>query len=327
MKLTLALLAAIAVFGCVTMDTQPPPPPPEASLAGPEGSTPPPPPPGARAAAPAPAPAASATASLDEIAAEVNGRVITKGDLFNRLLQSGGKRVLDEMIFEILVREKADELKMIVTQADVDAKIDEQRQRFPTEDAMEQYMEQAGMTMADLRTRIETDLLAQEIAKIDLEVTDEEIAEYFEKYGSRLGQPEQFHIGLIQVETAEEAEELDKALDAGADFAETAKEHSKHISATDGGDLGMLPLPSGRVPREVEQEVRQMAVGQISDPITTGRGAFIAKLIDKQDAQDATLENSRDNIRQILVERKVSARAWRMKSSMRDEADVKVYLQ
>ena len=66
----------------------------------------------------------------------------------------------------------------------------------------------------------------------------------------------------------------------GANFAELAKEYSLDASSLDsGGDLGWFER--GQMVKEFELAVFALEVGEISEPIRTGFGYHIIKLLDR----------------------------------------------
>jgi hypothetical protein len=85
-------------------------------------------------------------------------------------------------------------------------------------------------------------------------------------------------------------------LDAGADFAEQAKQHSADTSNKDqGGDLECGA--AGRFVPEFEKAMDALAVGQVSDPVVTQFGVHLIKMNDRK-AQ--TLEEATPQIQQQL---------------------------
>lgn len=106
---------------------------------------------------------------------------------------------------------------------------------------------------------------------------------------SAAGQPDQ-QATAAQIERLKgEAAAVKAKIDAGADFAEQAKQYSADTSNKDqGGDLGCGP--PGRFVPEFETAMDALAVGQVSDPVVTQFGAHIIKMNDRnvQSLEEAT---------------------------------------
>jgi peptidylprolyl isomerase len=83
------------------------------------------------------------------------------------------------------------------------------------------------------------------------------------------------------------------------DFAAIARANSdEKASAARGGDVGVLPL-ANLLP-ELQDTVAKMKKGQVSDPIQTGSGFQIVKLIDTQAPRTATYEEIKPRLQAIM---------------------------
>src|SRR5690606_29582362 len=90
-------------------------------------------------------------------------------------------------------------------------------------------------------------------------------------------------------------DEVKKKIAEGEDFAALARAYSADAgSATQGGDVGVTTGDSF-VP-EFEQALKNLVVGQISEPVKTQFGYHIIKLLDEKTAELPTLEQSRSRI-------------------------------
>lgn len=122
---------------------------------------------------------------------------------------------------------------------------------------------------------------------IEQEFSDEVVqAAYEEAYGNLPEVPE-FNASHILVETEEEAKALIAELEAGADFAELAKEKSTGPSGPNGGSLGWFGL--GMMVAPFEAAVLEMEEGQISAPVQTQFGWHVLILNEKRNQPAPTL--------------------------------------
>ena len=80
----------------------------------------------------------------------------------------------------------------------------------------------------------------------------------------------------ILVENKEVCEDLKKQIEAGADFAAVAREHSLCPSGKQGGDLGAFG--PGQMVKEFDQAVFTGEVGKILGPIQTQFGFHLLEV-------------------------------------------------
>ncbi len=153
-----------------------------------------------------------------------------------------------------------------------------------------------------------------------VEVTDAEIAEFYNNNMDNYQQPETVsarHI-LIKVDpkatpevVAEKKQEIEKILEkakAGEDFAELAKQYSEDPSKANGGDLGSFKRED--MVKPFADKAFSMEVGQISEPVKTRYGWHLIKKEGEQAAGIKPLEAVKDGIRRKLVEQAAKSKAY-----------------
>ncbi|KIC10304.1 peptidylprolyl isomerase [Leisingera sp. ANG-M1] len=138
--------------------------------------------------------------------------------------------------------------------------------------------------------------------------TEEKLrAAYDEKYSSGDGGDE-FHAAHILVDSEEDALDVKKELDAGADFATLAKEKSTGPSGPNGGDLGWFT--TGRMVPEFEQAVLKLQSGEVSGPVQTQFGWHVILLHERRKTEAPEFDEVRaqlaDELRQKAVEDRVN---------------------
>ncbi len=134
-------------------------------------------------------------------------------------------------------------------------------------------------------------------------ITDEALqALYDEKYAN--AEPSQeYNAAHILVETEEEAKAIKDEIDAGADFAEVAKEKSTGPSGPNGGDLGWFE--KGMMVEPFEEAVVKLEPGQVSDPVQTQFGWHVIKLNEVRLKEAPSLEDVRADLEAELRQRVV----------------------
>ncbi|MEM8694205.1 MAG: peptidylprolyl isomerase [Pseudomonadota bacterium] len=127
-------------------------------------------------------------------------------------------------------------------------------------------------------------------------LTDDAIqAAYDEKYEGTTPE-EEYNASHILVETEEEAAAIKAEIDAGADFAATAREKSTGPSGPNGGQLGWFG--TGAMVPSFEAAVIALEVGEVSDPVQTQFGWHVIVLNETRTPDAPTLDDVREEILQ-----------------------------
>lgn len=250
-----------------------------------------------------------------EVVVETNAGDITKEEFYEELKDRYGAQVLEEMVMT-----KVLEGKYEVTDEDVESEIEFMKDTYG--DSYDLIVQQNFGDEESLRQLIRTSLLREQAALEDVEITDEEIKERYErsKY--------EFDAQHILVEDLETAEEVKQKLDDGEDFAELAKEYSVDSSAESGGDLGTFS--AGKMVKEFEDAVYSMEPGDISDPVESEFGFHIIKVNDKREVEEdiGEFEDVKEELRRQLASEKVDMAKLQEKiDQMVQEADINIKIK
>ena len=154
-------------------------------------------------------------------------------------------------------------------------------------------------------------------------VSPEEVEQYYEENKESFNQAEQIRARHILVETEEEAKELIKQLNAGADFGQIALEKSTDPSAKENqGDLGYFDRNAQFVP-EFKEAVFQLKVGEMTaKPVKTQFGYHIIKVEDLKPARQLSLEEVKDSISGELRSGKEGAIFQEFLEGLRSQAKI-----
>lgn len=243
-----------------------------------------------------------------ETVATVDKEKITQEQLNEELNKQYGASVLSMMISNKVVDLEADKEKVKVTDKEIQAELDKMVEQYGGQDTFNTLLAQNGLTEDVFKEQIEQNLKVTKILEPSIEITDDEIKTYFEDNKESLDTPEQVEASHILVEDEETAKEVKKKLDEGGDFAELAKEYSTDTQTKEsGGELGYFP--TGQMVEEFDKAAFAMDVDEISDPVKTDYGYHIIKVTGKQEAKEATLEESKDQIKETLLDQKVQEQA------------------
>ncbi|REE94361.1 foldase protein PrsA [Paenibacillus taihuensis] len=234
----------------------------------------------------------------------VNGVAITKDQLYDAMLKVGGTQTMDNLIQEALVKQEADKKGITVTDADIDAEIAKIKKQFPSDSDFEAALQQAGMTLEDLKAQTPMQLRITKLVEPQVKVTADDIKKYFDENKATFNEPEQVKASHILVATKEEADAIEKQLKDGGDFAAIAKEKSTDPGSKDaGGDLGYFS--ADKMDPDFAKAAFALKVGQTSEPVKTQFGYHIIKVFDHKAAKTATLDEKQADIKDTLTRQKV----------------------
>jgi peptidyl-prolyl cis-trans isomerase C len=278
---------------------------------------------------PATPPPKPVPAELPAVLARVNGQDITKAD-FERALRAIEQRagpvpeqrrdevyrgVLEQLVSLQLLKQEAAARKVTVPDADVDKRLADIRQQFPSEDVFKQMLATQQTTLEKFRADQRQDLVVAKMLADALKdkaaATPEQIADFYKSNPERFKQGERVrasHIlitvpqgadGITKDKAREKAEGLLKKVKAGGDFAALAKENSQDPgSAINGGDLGYFQ--AGQMVGPFNDVAFKLAPGAVSDLVETQFGFHIIKVVDKQAGGTVPLEEVRPQLAQFL---------------------------
>jgi foldase protein PrsA len=232
------------------------------------------------------------------LVAIINDVPITTGDFYGEISDLVGRQVLSYIIDETLVRQSAKRSGIAVTQAEIDRELEIYREAAG--ENFNAFLTQYGMTEADFRRTLEMSLLVFKVSTEDVQVSDADIAEYYESHKADYTIPEKVRASHILVETEQDAEEIIELLAEGADFEGLARERSLDTySAEVGGDLGYFPR--GAMVVEFEQAAFSMAVGETSGIVESQFGYHILQVTDRAEAETVPLENVSEGIERLIM--------------------------
>ena len=154
---------------------------------------------------------------------------------------------------------------------------------------------------------------------VDEAITDADLQAVYDEQIGALPVRQQVKARHILVKTEDEAKDIIKELDGGADFAELAKEKSTGPSGAQGGDLGYFG--QGQMVPAFEAAAFALDKGKYTEePVKSDFGWHVILVEDKRDAPKPTLESVKDNLRAFVAQQKFQS----LLDDLRKEADVKI---
>jgi parvulin-like peptidyl-prolyl isomerase len=304
------------------------------------------------------APAEAAAATIDGIAATVNGEIITVLELEKagkplvekslltvptrereKVKRETLSSVLDKLILREVQLQRARELGLRVSEQDLDAAIANIMEKGSlTEEMLARALEAEGLTEEKYREQISDQILFSKLMQREIRarvaVTQEELEAYYREHEEEYFQPEKIKVRHLFVRSGEDAgaEEIQEArrkalgiLDeyrGGADFADLVLKYSP-ATVSDGETVSGW-LKRGEFLEELEEVSFSLPVGKVSEPIRSRAGFHLIQVVERQKAAYLSLETMTDSITGILSREKTERdyRSWL--EQLRDEAQVDV---
>lgn len=235
--------------------------------------------------------------------------------------------LIDQLTDRTLLLQEAHKRGITVTDDEVNAKIAELRKdRFPDDASFNKALQDAGITMAELRTEIREGLSVQKLMKAvagNIQVSDDQIAAYYQHNPTLFTHPEEIRASHILVKTEAQAEAIEKQLKAGASFPKLAEQDSLDPgSKQSGGDLGWFK--HGQMVPEFDKAAFALTDGQISQPIKTSFGYHVIERTGTRPAGTEPLAQVKDQIRDMLVKQQEQAKFQAFLANLKKNAVIAI---
>lgn len=257
-----------------------------------------------------------------------------KNEQVSTQLQQYKKQVVDNLVSEKILLQKATELNLKPSDDEINKKVDDTinqyKSQYSEEGQFESVLQQSGMTEDDLRESIKKQVTVKpvidDIMK-DISVSDDDVQNYYNE-----NKDSQFTVGAgatashILVADEDTAKKLKAKLDAGADFAQLAKENSTDPGSKDkGGSLGFVPYNSTQLVKEFMDAFKTLKEGQVSDPVKSQFGYHLIKATGLKDAEVTPLDKVKDQIKSQLQQQKQGDAFNSKIEEWKKDLNVKIY--
>ncbi|MDM5292048.1 peptidylprolyl isomerase [Peribacillus simplex] len=243
--------------------------------------------------------------------ASIDGKKISKDELYDALVAEYGADTLDLLITNKLVELEAEKEGIKIKDEEIQKEIDTMAESYGDEKSLKEQLEASGSSMEALKNDIVVYLQTKKLIEPRITVTDDEISTYFEDNKDTFAQAEQVEASHILVEDEKTAKKVEKEIAEGGDFAKLAAEYSTDTETADnGGSLGYFG--KGNMVDEFEDVAFDLDIGKVSDPVKSDYGYHIIKVTGKKEAKEANLEDSKEEIEETLLSERLQEEypAW-----------------
>jgi parvulin-like peptidyl-prolyl isomerase len=273
----------------------------------------------------------SAAQVVEAIVLRVGDRIITSTQYAKRLKDAYGeieqtstpdqvaakkaefkKNLMDEMISELLIKDRADRIGVTVTEAELKEATARLKEQYgiSTDQQFEESLQKSGLTRAEMEARLRDTLVSNKVFGRELrsreELTDRELRERYDREKEHYRLPERAHlreIVILRPDNPAAAEKAgQKANDvaaaaraANSDFAKLAQTFSESGSKDKGGDLG--EVARGELLPDLDKAVFNSNAGTVLGPLPTKSGWHIIKVESRLPSEVPAFESLKDKIR------------------------------
>lgn len=256
----------------------------------------------------------------DQVVALVNGEILSRDEFeieLARELQSVEpveprspeqiepyrRALLETLVDRALLLQAAKKANIAAKPEEVDRRVLRISSDYPAE-GFDEALAQGKLSMPELRRKTAALLVIEKLFEEHVyprvAVTEDELRQYFEEHKQQFQIAEQVRAAQIVVRTLDEARRLQQQLRQGKKFADLARKYSLSADAKVGGDLGFFPR--GVMPPAFDEVAFKLAVGQVSDVVSTDYGYHLFKVLERRPPQRRELGAVRAEVEQKLLE-------------------------
>jgi len=255
---------------------------------------------------------------VEGVLVRVNERIVTISDFTQRIrqelaqmptqpnseeLQQFTEMLLDEMVSELVLLERAQEKRLDIDDERVDEAMENLRKENNLEDdeAWEQALASSGMTAETLRERYRRSMLLQRAVQGEVravEITEEELRQQYEIDKEDYRVPAKVDLqqvyladdGSSSAELSRRARGIVDRVRSGADFKAEAT-----LAGAELQELGAIPADDCRP--ELKQALEPLNDGDLTDPLIITGGIQIVRLVKRIPAGYQPFEEVVEGIR------------------------------
>jgi parvulin-like peptidyl-prolyl isomerase len=188
--------------------------------------------------------------------------------------------VLDNLIHERIMIQRARDLSLAVGEAELAARIEEIRKDY-NGDQFDKLFGDGGISLPEWKGALQKRVLLEKLIARDvnakIQVTDDEAQRYYNANRKAYATERRVHVAQIVVPDRDRAVGILKRLKAGEDFGKVAREVSIGPETARGGDLGFFER--GVMPEAIDRMVFSLPEGKVSRVAQSPYGFHLFKVL------------------------------------------------
>jgi len=262
--------------------------------------------------------------------AVVNGEVLSENELFFNLLRMFGEETVYDLIEDEIIVSEADHMGITVSPTDVS----EYLANAYAPDKLSALLDAFGADLLEqtvgnqlLALNIVTARIDQIVTEHNIEVTDEQIRDFYLANLPLWSTPASVRFSIIETTSQGDASSALQRINAGESFETVCSDVSIHeTTRLYGGDIGGL-VPEGYSTGEraaLESAAFDLDIGEVSDPIQADGLWYLVMPTEKTEYNTPELEEMSDYIRTMLLDELVQPYLEEWMSGLISQADIDI---
>jgi len=271
-----------------------------------------------------------AAEQVEAIVARVGDRIITRSQYSKRLndglaeirqttppdqvaarVEEFKKNLINDLLAELLIKDRADRLSLSVSPAEIEEAIKKLKSQYGIE-SEEQFLEslrKSGMERSEMETRLRDSLLTNKVFGRELrsreDLTDRELRVRYEREKDQFRLPERARVREIVIlkpadpsakaASQAKAETAATRARAGEPFDKLAMELSDAPTKEKGGELG--EVAKGELLGELDRAVFNVSAQGIAGPIETKSAFHVLKVEERLPSEIPSFESVKERLK------------------------------
>jgi parvulin-like peptidyl-prolyl isomerase len=206
------------------------------------------------------------------------------------------EEILNSMITEKIMFQRAQELNITISDAELDTRIKEIKEDYG--ESFSEMLLRENIKYELWKEDVRKEMLLQKLVAIDvnarIKISEDETKDYFKKYRKNYNAEPRVRVSQIVVRNLATAKKVEARLKSGEDFARVAQEVSIGPEASRGGDLGFI---TGKImPEPLDKTIFNLPLNKISPIIKSPYGFHIVKVLERRKDKVGNFKDVRDEV-------------------------------
>ncbi len=248
---------------------------------------------------------------------------------------------LEKMVEQLLVEQDVERQGISVDALQIEKAIERQKQKLGLSDEQFQaLLKREAITMDQYRKKVRQDLVTIQVlgkeVRSEVEISDEEMRNYYRQYQERYIQPDQVHLSHLSIALPDQADEAQKAriqtmmselrarIMLGEEFADLARECSISGRSSQGGDLGWFKI--GELKPGFAEVIQSLDEGETSQAFQLDHAIHLLRVNEWKKGQEVPFKEAKDQIRETLYQKEVSEKYQQWLERLKARSHVEIRL-